>query len=244
MLFGRRRSAAPIATLRSEPPADHADTSAEVDPLLDAVAALLQIYGRHAIDVGDRSAEEIRRDVGLWNRHVTVGAPHPQRGGESGALGITSRDWKGLVRFFGAEREAESQYVVGALGDLRETVWTFIGAMHQVIADEQEADRIAAVQLDRLRTAVDGASTEVLKREAAAAVATMGSLIERRQERQRRQVAALASRLKSLGQELERARQENSLDPLTRLAPSHEGRGEIDESRRRARHEHDGADGQ
>ncbi len=219
MLFGRKRAPVPVATLRPEPALDlRADAAAEIDALLDTLGAILQLYGRHAIDVGERSADEIKRDVLLWARHATVGAHHPQRPGEATSLGITSRDWKGLVRFFGLERESESQYVLGALGDLRETVWMFISAMHQVLSDEQEADRIATVQLDRLRGAVDGASTDVLKREAAAAVATMSSLIERRHERQRRQVAALAGRLKSLGQELERARQENALDPLTRLA--------------------------
>jgi len=210
-------SAAP-APAAVEPPDDKTSISKETGIVLDALGGLLQVYGKYAFDTDARNSDEIRRLTHGWMLHATMGAPRPDNTQDRPSSGVFYRDWKGLAQFWGETRRDESKYVNRALEDLRSVVWAFVAAVHQVVIEEHEESKIAGDHLGRMRVAVDSNSTDLIKREAMAVVSVMEQLMAHRKERQRQQFAALAEKLKHLGRELEDARRESSLDPLTGLA--------------------------
>lgn len=202
----------------AEPPDEKSAMSKETGIVLDALGTLLQVYGKHAFDTDARTADEIRRLVHAWMLHATMGAPRPEHPNDRPSAGVFYRDWKGLGQFMGETRRDEGRYVTRALEDMRSTVWAFVAAIHQVVVEEHEEARIAGEHLGRMRVAVESNSTDLIKREALAVVSVMEQLMAHRKERQSQQFAALADKLKLLGRELEDARRESALDPLTSLA--------------------------
>lgn len=197
---------------------DKNSSSREMGIVLDALGTLLQYYGQHAFDTDRRSGDETRRLVHGWMLHATMGAPRPGSPDDRPSAGVFYRDWKALANFLGESRRDESKFVVRALDDMRSVVWSFVAAIHQVVVDEHEETRVTGDSLGRMRAAVESNSTDLIKREAMAVVAVMEQLMVHRKERQQEQFAVLADKLKSLGRELEDARREGALDPLTTLA--------------------------
>lgn len=191
--------------------------SPESSIILDSIGTLLQLYGKHSFDTDSASASTLRATVHAWMLHATIGAPRPGATDQRPGGGVLSRDWKGLAQFFGSARRDESEYVGRALGDLKQSIWAFVSALHQLVLEEHEEGRIASEHFARVKAAVAGSSTEVLKRETVAAIAVMEQLMATRAERQRQQFTSLAEKMKGIGRELEDARRESSLDPLTRL---------------------------
>ena len=212
-----KTSAPPVVPI-VEPPDDKTAPSRETGLVLDALGSILQYYGKFSFDTDVRSADEARRLVHSWMLHATMGAKRPDHTDERPSAGVFYRDWKSLVQFFGETRRDENKYVVRALDDMRSVVWSFVAAMHQVVIEGHEESRIAGDHLGRMRIAVESNSTDLIKREALAVVTVMEQLMEHRKERQKAQFAVLADKLKSLGRELEDARRESVLDPLTGLA--------------------------
>ncbi len=203
----------------AEPPREDKNAvSRETGIVLDALSSVLQYYGKFAFDTDAHAGDELRRLMHGWMLHASMGAPRPNHEEDKPSAGVFYRDWKGLVQFFGEKRREESKYAVSALEDLRSVVWAFVGAVHQVVVEEQEETRIAGDHLHRMRVAVESNSTDLIKREALAVVSVMEQLAVHRKERQREQFAVLADKLKKLGRELEDARRESALDPLTGLA--------------------------
>jgi len=203
----------------ADPPRDEKGAvSRETGIVLDALSSILQYYGKFAYDTDARSSDEIRRLLHGWMLHASMGSPRPEHADDRPSAGVFYRDWKGLVQFFGETRRDESKYAVHALEDLRSVVWAFVSAVHHVVVEEQEESRVASDHLHRMRVAVESNSTELIKREALAVVSVMEQLVVHRKERQRAQFTVLADKMKRLGRELEDARREGTLDPLTGLA--------------------------
>ncbi|HEX4936140.1 MAG TPA: GGDEF domain-containing protein, partial [Gemmatimonadaceae bacterium] len=215
-----RNGSAPAkaAPLPEPPPEDAKSISKETGIVLDALGALLQTYGKYAFDTDVKDGDEIRRLVHGWMLHATMGAPRPDHLNDRPSAGVFYRDWKGLQQFIGETRRDESKYVTRALEDMRSVVWAFVAAIHQAVVEEHEESRIASDHLGRMRVAVESNSTDLIKREALAVVSVMEQLVGHRKERQKEQFAVLAEKLKKLGRELEDARRESALDPLTGLA--------------------------
>ncbi len=210
--------ATPAAQPAAPPPDDKSAISKETGLVLDALGTLLQHYGKYAFDTDARTGDDIRKLAHGWMLHATMGAPRPGNPEDRPSAGVFYRDWKGLSQFMGETRRDESKYVVRALDDMRSVVWSFVAAIHQVVVEEQEEARITGDHLGRMRVAVESNSTDLIKREALAVVSVIEQLMNTRKERQQEQFAVLADKLKHLGRELEDARRESAVDPLTGLA--------------------------
>lgn len=185
--------------------------------VLDALGGILQAYARHTHDTQSLDADAGRARVEEWARHVTVGGPHPDRpDARPGAL--AGRDWRGLVHFIRDHRRAEHLFAGKTMGELRDTIWAIVATAHRVAQAEDASGRSVSEHLERVRAAVEGSDITIMRREALAAVEAVASELERRREDQRREFSALADRVRALGSQLEEARRESSVDPLTRLA--------------------------
>lgn len=216
--FGPKgKSASAEVAEESAPLAPQEELSKETGLVLDALSSLLQLYAKYSFDTELSSGDEIRAKVQSWRLHATIGAKRPGHDDDKPAAGVFYRDWKGLVHYFNDQRRDEAKYVTRVLDDFRDVTWAFVSAVHAVVIEETEENRIATDQLSRMRVAADSNSTDLMKREAMAVVGVMEKLIEHRKERQREQFAVLAEKLKSLGRELDDARRESAMDGLTEL---------------------------
>jgi diguanylate cyclase (GGDEF)-like protein len=194
-----------------------ADFKLQVGIVLDALGSVLTQYGKHGFGTDVLEADELRRQMHDWMMHVTIGAPQPGSDASQPVGGILARDWNGLVRHFGNVRRDEAAFVGRSMGDLRDSIWAFVRAFHQFVTDEQDENRVVKEAFERLRAAVEDGSTDMLKREALATVATLDQVVEGRRKRHADQFSALAAQLKPATRELEDARRLSTLDALTEL---------------------------
>ena len=189
------------------------------DPALDAAASLLRILGKYAFDLDQYDAKTINGLCQQWARHVLIAAPYP--GTERGKVvtsEITDRNWQGLQDFVTQLRQQEKAYVTNNFKEIRHVLSDFIDTLGKVIVEGQEDRAEINSQLDHLRTVVESdASLDTVKREAMQAINVIGHIAEERQRLQRNTLEQLASKIKTMREELSAARREMELDPLTRL---------------------------
>jgi diguanylate cyclase len=209
MWFGR--------SARDKPDPDPVQLEAAPEPqvdgdrALDTVAALLRAAGRFAFDLEGLDRAGVAQACEEWALHILVGAPRP------GGVRTARRDFVGLRAWFLERRKSEVAAVEQALSDLRQAIWAFLRTTAGALADSGEADGQVAGHLARLRSVVEASSPAEIKREVLSAAAAIGDVLAGREQRQRARVAELGADLHHLGRQLEEARREGSLDPLTRL---------------------------
>lgn len=217
-MFFTRKPAKPAPRSQSAPPSAPAASGAsngEATLLLDALGGILQAYARFPLETESMDAEASKAKISDWMRHATMGAKHPSRAGDVQG-GLAARDWRGLIHFVGEHRRSEFNQVQKGMRELRDTIWSLVASAHRVA--QADAAQSVTQQMDRVRAAVEGDDTAAVRREALAAVQAVGSLLERQREEQKREFVALADRVRALGTQLEEARRESMIDPLTQLA--------------------------
>lgn len=201
------------------------------DAVLDALAGMLRAFGSKAFDVGETSAAAVGAACERWMHHALIGTPpgpaRPDLASDAGArengdarasLPLAQRDFRGLARFFASHRANEHVHVSQNLSDLRVAIWSMVQALRAGMSEDRKSDFVAADQLQRLSAAVNSNSGEQIRHEARACVAVISDLIAKREERQRAEIERLASELRSLRAELDRAWDQASRDSLTGLA--------------------------
>jgi len=100
---------------------------------------------------------------------------------------------------------------------LRQAILAFVHTIGRALDEDHGTDLTLVAQVERLRNVVRGSSAEEIKREAMAAASAIGAVLDDRLCRQRENLAALSAQLRSVGRQLEEARCEGALDPLTRV---------------------------
>ncbi len=185
--------------------------------VLDTLVALMREYGRSAFDLEKLSADALRSACESWAQHLLIGAPRPGDPETREALPLERRDFPGARLFFAERRRDEGLTVVRALNALHQSLWASIHALDGVVAGGGDSDEGVHVELKRLQTVAQSGSPEAIRREVFAVVAEVGKLAQQRAVQQKAQLEGLKSQVKALGDELEVARQESALDPLTRL---------------------------
>lgn len=205
-LFGRKKAA------ETSP---HEDADADDEAALEAVAALLRIFGRSVVSLDGTPTEAVTRRFEDWARHVLVRSlpPDRERADDEG----TQRDWPGLQRFVGEHRKAEALLVAETVAGLREAARSFIRAMTRLRMVGDSADLGVRQQIDRLRVVAGAASPLELKRGVLAAADALDVAVESRRSEEEAVAAALAAQVKDLSQQLGQALKESGIDALTRL---------------------------
>jgi diguanylate cyclase (GGDEF)-like protein len=189
----------------------------QAEAALDAVGSLLHVLGKVSFDLGDESADSVRRTFERWAQHVLIGAPIAER--EEGAAegGGVKRDWGALRSFVNGHRRREATYVTKTIGDFQKATWAFIGAFARALGEDGQSDHAVRAQLGRLQEAARNKDTEALRREAACVVDVVGAALEKRTARQRAQVGELAAHIRNLSVQLEDAKRSGQTDALTKL---------------------------
>ena len=204
---------------------DGSDPAEAVSVLLDGVNGLLHAIGRYALDTETLSHYQAQVIVDRWRRHVTIGLDHPDEAPASGdrdeergqrrGLGVTGRDWAGMLRFVAAHQRGARERTVRVHDELRDTVWCLVRGLADVVGAEAENARSAEQTVQRVRDAVTAAPPEQLRATVLGAVGEIAGLVAQRERARREQVAVLGDEIVRLGAALEEARREGAVDPLT-----------------------------
>jgi diguanylate cyclase len=214
-------------------PADSAERVApmsQIEMALDTLAAILRILGEYATDQEHQEPEVFVRQCETWAQHVAVASPPPgaaepsgpgsgpvTTGGGSAKAEAARRDWAGVREFVRDYAKASTSHTRTVLTDLRQVIWVFIQNLSHSLSQEQESDDRIKEQLTRLESLAQSTATGELKREVLATVVRLGEIVEQRHKSHHARVEALGTQVRILGSELETARKESEVDPLTRL---------------------------
>lgn len=204
-----------------KPPAqaDKPASIAMADPALDAIGALLRIWGKHAFDLDQLDAQTIKDLCEKWARHVLVATPHPGADPDAtDASRCAERNWPGLRDFATQLRKRENAYVTSSLKDIRQVLGDLVNSLSKVLVEDQEEQVEIIKQINHLKDVIESnAPLNAIKREAMEVISAIGRIAESRQYTHHTMLGALTEKLQSLRAELSEARREMELDPLTRL---------------------------
>jgi diguanylate cyclase (GGDEF)-like protein len=187
------------------------------DSAAESLAAALRDYGHYAFDTEETAGTVANDRCEKWARHLLYGGPSPRPEWEDQERRGSERDWLGARHFLLAHRQKEYAYVMRAVGGLRSAIWSFVGELNRSLAGAREEDARIRACIKRLDEVSRQPSVDVMRREVATAATMLSRVLAERKSRESTQIAALHAQIEELGTQLEEARQESSLDPLTRL---------------------------
>ncbi len=213
---------APTESAETTPAAADLGMPEQEQATLDQLAAILRIWGRYAFDLDDLNAPTIRQQFELWARHALVmaatPASRPEPADDAEPTGPPGRDWQGLREFVTRLRRREQTYVVRQIRDTRQVIGDFVQTLVGLLAEDQEEQTRVTAVVNNLRQTIEGnAPLEVLTQETMRAVNLISRIAEERNQRHQTLFQELTGKLQTLRGELDEARREMELDPLTRL---------------------------
>jgi diguanylate cyclase len=199
---------------RPSPHPERATPLSVQEMALDTLAAVLRILGEYALDQEEIEAAAFSQLSEQWAQHVLVAGLPP---GSEAVASDGRRDWAGVREFARGYCKNTSKHTRTVIGDLRQVIWVFIQNLNQTLAQSSDTDGRIRDQMQRLETLAQSSSTSELKREVLATVVTVAQVIEQRKRNDHARVEDLGTKVRLLGEELESARKEGEVDPLTRL---------------------------
>jgi diguanylate cyclase len=180
--------------------------------VLDALGGVLTALSRYPIDLPDRPADKSAEEIARWQRHATMGYALEEG---AGTLGVTDRDWDGVVRAVTEQRREEHRYVDSSITELREALWACVETVHNAVKIDHTADASTGTEMDRAKNALKRLQTGSIKQEVLGAVLAIEGALQTRRDQQQEQYVTLATKLDRMGKQLEEARKESTTDPLT-----------------------------
>ena len=197
-----------------EPVDDATVSRADGEAALEALGSVLRTLGAIAFDVGELDAASVRRQFERWSQHVLVAAPLEDAPRDAGKAG---RDWASVRKLVSAHRKREAEYVVATMSNLRQAIWSIVEIVNRAAGHDRDDGVLARERLARLRAALECTDAQALRREVSQTASVLEAALVDQQRRQEDRLAAFATSVRSLGEQLEVAKREGSLDPLTRL---------------------------
>jgi diguanylate cyclase len=194
--------------------------AAEFDRALDTLRAALRIFGEYAFDTERASAAEVKEECSDLIRRVILG-DNRDRVEVTGADGESQRgprrDWGSVHRYLNEQRRHEQEYVTTSFNNLRQALREFAQCVTSAVSEDRSSDRNVETQLSQLMSTAAGSDTDAIRREALLVSDVVRRAISRRRERETEQLLQLGKQVKLLREELEQARTQATLDPLTQL---------------------------
>lgn len=206
--------AAPIGSGGAPSQTHSAIDQAQGTIVLDALGGVLAAIARFPIDLPHRSADATSKEMTAWQRHATLGLAMDSDA-HGASVGITERDWKGLVRAVADLQRDEQASVEALVSELRAALWSCVSAVHEAVRIDDSAEATTGTHLALVKRAVSGSQMSTIKDDVLSAVSEIDRALRERREEQQRQYKTLATSLDALGRQLEEARKESETDPLT-----------------------------
>ncbi len=200
-----------------KPPAVADQTLEAVETLADVLRSL----GKNAFDLDDLTSEDSAEEFEKWALRLLVGEV-PSIDLEEGSPGSARkkgirRDWGGVRRFVAKHRKIEHDYVVDGMANLRQAVRVFIQCTTGSFRAEREDDAAVSHQLDDLGKALAVNDHAQIRDSAEKTALTVRAQLDRRRQREQKQIEALRDSMMQLRHELSHAKQEAKTDGLTRV---------------------------
>jgi len=204
-------------------------SGADAEAALDTLGAILRVFGACAFDLGDVDAQEVRRLFERWSQHALVAAPlddaaaeaHEARGAkgepDDKSAASSRRDWNGLQKVVANHRKREATYVETSLANMRDAIWSFVEIVNRASSQDKQDGVLAHERLVSLRAALKSNDMQTLRKEVSQTATALETALAEQQKRQQERLAQFATHVRSLGEQLESAKREGTLDPLTRL---------------------------
>ena len=189
-------------------------SGANTEGALDTLGAILRAFGAHAFDIGDLDAPAVKVMFERWSQHALVAAPLD---GQRDMTSTARRDWTALRQLVASQRKREASYVHTTVTNLRDAVWSFVDIVNRAASQDRQDGVLAHERLSSLRAALDCKDVQTLKREVSQVATALETALAEQQKRQEDRIAEFAANVRSLGDQLESAKREGALDPLTRL---------------------------
>ena len=199
------------------PPESPPGAPAAGDMALDTLASMLRSMAEFALDQENTDARAFRQQAEAWAQHVIMAAPVPGVPDDGAARAGGRRDWQGIRQFVREYCRLSSRHSASVASDLRDVIWVFIRNFSQAFALDEETDERIRGQVTRLEKLVEASAASELKREVLDTIGALTQSFEERRERQRVRMASLGETVRALGDELQSARREGEIDPLTRV---------------------------
>ncbi len=190
-----------------------ASFSSDADQALDTIASLLKSFGSDAFDLEDVPSSQTRSECESWAQRLTLG--EGKKDGEAQAE--FRRDWGGVRRYFSAHRSKERDYVSRGFSNLRDAVQTFARCMATAVGEDKASDVEVGTRLGQLQSAFQNNDPVEIRKHAEAMAQVVKEAMDSRQQRQNAQFALLSDKIRKLRDELQQAREQAALDPLTQL---------------------------
>lgn len=185
------------------------------EPALRLVADVMEASGELLAELGEDGALEVRETAAAWAKRLRWGDRPGEDGSREGDR--NPLDWDAARRFVFDTRDREHRHVIRTVGDLRSTLQTVLTRVVQSVTREQTADQDLAKSVNRLSDALACDSVEELRQRASEAVSAVGEILEQRSRRQDEHMRTLNAQLAALRDELDSAKRQVSVDPLTGL---------------------------
>lgn len=213
MLWKRKPEVAPEAA--ATPSASRAEVSPppdDQDAALSAVADLVRTFGHHAFDTDETEATELARQCDSWVSDLLVSFTLDE-------AGKPRRNWPGLRHFLRKARQSEAAYVTRSMGNLKEAIQTFAQCLTVAVHEDRQTDESVEQNLTGLLDVLSSnKDTEKVREEVFAVVGRVRDAMDKRRQREERQMALLSRRLRNLRSELTEAKVAASIDSLTKLS--------------------------
>ncbi len=190
-----------------------ANTIRRTDKATQAVAAILQEFGRYGFDISQRSQIVLQEMCARWIAHLLHGAGSPARQD----LDESWLDWPGVRDFVARERGREQSYVLENIDEYQDLALSLLHEFSDSLHSEQDSDTELRDRLATLRTNATEKSGDELKEEVFSAVRQLNEVLEAKRERQDGQLRTLARQVETLQFELVEAKDSAERDALTGL---------------------------
>jgi diguanylate cyclase len=165
----------------------------------DLLADVLRCLGEHAFDIPSRRASETR------DRFHRL------------AFSVQSGDMAHVKSFTCEQRCEERQFVLHHLNDLCDLTWILIGGLSRLTQHDVEADHALSTQVESISTQLLKDAQSIDLQTLKETLQALTQIIEEREQQHQSTLRGLQEQVHGLMHELEQARHENSIDPLTEL---------------------------
>ncbi|MFT4702881.1 MAG: diguanylate cyclase (GGDEF)-like protein [Bradymonadia bacterium] len=185
-----------------------------VDDALDTLGGLLSVWAKHPISIAGIDGEETKKAILAWRANLITGAPSPAATREQPVIG---RDWAGARHALRAIRERESGAIDATYCEFRDALWNVMHTVLQVYASDKELDNGLIGELDRLSDLRHSTDPSTFRERAMDVVGRVRTQLEARESKRSAVIHALGTRLESVKDQLQEARGQMVLDPLTQV---------------------------
>jgi len=198
---------------------------ATLDDALTTLSSILRTMGQIRFPIGEEEQSFVEESEG-WARHVMTGGAAPADHEGPG------RAWRGVREHVRRRRVAERDHIDARIGGFTEVLQEVVSQLQTLVGGSDKAASMLQASMDRLGESADEATLEQLRAHVRHTVREVRDTVENQRSQFTMRVRNLGERLVAVNQDLDQAREEAKLDPITQLYSGAALENEIDRGSR------------